>query len=285
MLLITAIQAGCFTLIKTGLDFAPPLLFGGMRAMIGGSALLAFAAVTRRPILPPRSTWVGVVLLALVATTMTFGAMFLSPGRTEAGIASALGNLQPFFTLMLAWWLFSEPLSAGKAAAVILGVTGVTLISYPTLSTSSALGISGAALALAVSFGSATGNVLVKRMNPRGQLLAITGWQLAIGGLVLVFLSVLAGEETAVEASLAFLSLLLFLGLIGTALITALWFGFVQEGQMGRLATFFYLVPVFGLALAVLVFDEPVGVITLGGAFLVLLAVAVMAFEPSSSST
>ena len=285
MLLIAGIQAGCFTLIKTGLDFAPPLLFGGLRATIGGSALLAFAAVTHRPILPTRSTWFEVVLLALVATTITFGAMFLSPGRTEAGIASSLGNLQPFITLVLAYWLFSEPLSAGKAAAVILGVTGVTLISYPTLSNSNALGISGAALALAVSFGSSAGNALVKRMKPGDLLLAITGWQLTIGGLALIVLAVVAGEEPTVEWSVEFLGLLVFLALIGTALITALWYQFVQEEQMGRLATFFYLVPVFGLAIAVLVFDEAVGEITLGGAFIVLLAVAVMAHEPSARGT
>ena len=285
MLLIAAIQAACFTLIKTGLEFAPPLLFGGLRALIGGSALLAFAAFRRKPLLPTSSTWVGVLFLALVATAITFGAMFLSPGRTEAGVASALGNLQPFLTLLLAYWLFSEPLSVGKATAVILGVTGVTLISYPTLSTSSALGISGAALALAVSFGSSAGNAVVKQMKPGELLLAITGWQLAIGGLVLIVLSGLVGENLAVEANLEFLGLLLFLALIGTALITALWFEFVQEGQMGRLATFFYLVPVFGLAIAVLVFDEAVSGIMLGGALMVLLAVAVMALEWSSPSS
>ena len=282
MLLIAVIQAACFTLIKSGLEFAPPLLFGGLRAVIGGSALLAFAVLTRKPLLPTPSTWVGVLFLSLVATTITFAAMFLSPGRTEAGIASALGNLQPFITLLLAYWLFSEPLSLAKAAAVILGVTGVTLISYPSLSNSDALGISGAALALGVSFGSSAGNVLVKQMKPGELLLAITGWQLAVGGVVLIVLSVLAGEEIAVEASIEFLGLLMFLALIGTAFITALWFKFVQEGQMGRLATFFYLVPVFGLAAAVVVFDEAVSGITLAGAFIVLLAVVIMVLEPSS---
>ena len=285
MVLITAIQAVCFTLIKTGLEFAPPLLFGGLRALIGGSALLALVALRGRPLLPARSSWAGVLLLAVVATTITFAAMFLSPGRTEAGIASALGNLQPFLTLLLAVWLFSEPLSIAKAAAVALGVTGVTLISFPALSTSGALGISGAALALGVSIGSTAGNVLVKRMRLGDLLLAVTGWQLAIGGLLLILLSGLVDEPVKLTLGLEFLGILLFLALAGTALITALWFGFVQEGEMGRLATFFYLVPVFGLAIAVVVFDEAVGALTIGGAFLILLAVGVMAFQASSADS
>ena len=279
MILITAIQAACFTLIKAGLDFAPPLLFGGMRALIGGSALLTLVAIRRGPLVLPRSTWVSVLLLSVVATTITFGAMFLSPGRTEAGIASALGNLQPFFTLLLAFWLFSEPLSAYKAAAVILGLAGVTLISYPALSDSSALGLSGAVFAMAVSLGASTANVMVKRMRLGDLLLTVTGWQLAIGGFFLILLSGLANEGMTFTTSIEFVGLLLFLALAGTALVIALWFAFVQEGEMGRLATFFYLVPVFGLAIAVVVFGEPVTGFTLGGVLVILLAVGLMAFE------
>lgn len=33
MVLITAILAACFTSIKAGLDFAPPLLFGALREL------------------------------------------------------------------------------------------------------------------------------------------------------------------------------------------------------------------------------------------------------------
>jgi len=40
MLAFTAIYAVCFTAIKAGLADAPPLLFGGLRALIGGLILL-----------------------------------------------------------------------------------------------------------------------------------------------------------------------------------------------------------------------------------------------------
>lgn len=285
MVLITAIQALCFSLIKTGLDFAPPLLFGGVRAMIGGGALLGLVVVKRRTLVPPKSAWAGTLVLSVVATTIAFGAMFLSPGRTDAGIASAVGNLQPFITLMLASLWLNEALTAGKAAAVTLGLTGVTLISYPALADSGALGISGVSLALAVSFGSSVGNVFVKRMRLGDLLLTVAGWQLVIGGLLLVLLSAFVEDGPALKLNIEFLALLLFLALVGTAFVTALWYAFVQEGEVGRLSTFFFLVPVFGLAIAAFIFDENVGALTLGGVFAILLAVGVMVFEMGSQDS
>ena len=279
MLLVTAILAACFTLIKTGLDYAPPLLFGGLRAVIGGGALLGVAAVVPGPLLPPKRTWPGVLALSVVATMVTFAAMFLSPGRTEAGIASAAGNLQPFITLLLAALFLGEALTAAKSTAMLLGLAGIALISYPALVGPGALGISGVALALTVSIASSIGNVLVKRMQLGPSLLAVTGSQLVIGGLLLLALSSVVEDVARLDPDPAFVALLLFLALGGTAFTTALWYALVQAGDVGRLATFFYLVPVFGLAIAVLAFGEDVSVLTLGGALALLLAVALIASQ------
>ena len=282
MVLITSIQATCFTLIKVGLDFSPPLLFAGLRAAIGGSALIGLAAAQRRTVFPPRRTWTVTLFLALVATSLTFAAMFLSPGRTQAGIASALGNLQPFLTLMLAHWLLHEDLGTGKAIATALGLLGVAMLTYPSLSGGGALGISGALLAFSVSGGATISNLTVKRLDVGESLLAITGWQLVLGGAVLLAVSPAVENAADVQVTLGFLALLLFLSLAGTAFVFAVWFAFIQEGEVGQLATFFFLVPVFGLAIATVVFGESVGYLTVAGVGVLLAAVAVMAVQKAS---
>lgn len=58
VLSLTVVYAFCYAAIKAGLSSAPPLLFAGLRAMIAGAALLALAAVVRRPLLP-RSAGLG----------------------------------------------------------------------------------------------------------------------------------------------------------------------------------------------------------------------------------
>lgn len=112
---ISLIYALCYTAIKFGLAYSPPLIFGGMRAFYGGLALLGLLMALRQPFFPDRQEWGAIVLVGLVSTTLNFAAMFLSPGFTGAGIASVLGNLQPLAALLLAAIFLGEPLTILKS--------------------------------------------------------------------------------------------------------------------------------------------------------------------------
>jgi O-acetylserine/cysteine efflux transporter len=270
MFLITLIYAACFTAIKAGLDYAPPFLFAGLRALIGGVALLGWALARREPVIPSQVSWKSLFALAFTATTVTFAAMFLSPGRMGAGIASVLGDLQALATVVLAAVFLGERLTRGKGLALALGLAGVTLIAYPALTGPDAFGISGPALALAVSISSAFSNVIVKRMQIRSSLLAVTAWQLILGSLPLLAASAWLEGGSAVTWTLTFAGLLLFLALAGTSFVTAAWYWLVQREDVGRLSIFFFLTPVFGLGIAALAFQEAFGLLEGAGVVLAL---------------
>jgi O-acetylserine/cysteine efflux transporter len=259
-LALTVIYAVCFTLIKAGLAYAPPLWFGGLRGLIGGGVLIAVAATRGEPPVPDLRSWPALLGLALTSTTITFGGMFLSPGRTGASIASVLGNAQPLFAVILAAVFLRERVTRGKAAALTLGLIGVTLISYPALASGAVFSVAGAALALAASGGSAAGSVLVKRMRPHS-LVATAGWQLLIGSLPLLAASTVVERGIQVNWNWVFMALLLSLALVGTSFATALWYWLLERTEVGRLTLFLFLTPVLGLGLAVVVFGERVGVL------------------------
>lgn len=102
-----------------------------------------------------------------MATTFIYGAMFLSPGLTGAGII--LGNLQPLLVIVLATVFLSERLTRYTTAARALGVAGASLSAPPALFGPDGYGLPGAVLALAASAGAAVGSVIIKRMGrPRG---------------------------------------------------------------------------------------------------------------------
>ncbi len=255
---LTAIYAVCFTVIKAGLAFAPPLLFGGLRALLGGVFLLGLSVALRQPVLPPQRNWGWIFALALTATTLAFGAMFLSPGHTGAGIASVLGNTQPLIVVVLAALFLGEPVTRRKGITLTFGLVGVTLISWQTLSGPDAHGISGAALALTASGGAALGSVLFKRMEISTGLLAITAWQLMLGSLPLLAASAIFERNAQVIWDPEFVVELLFLALVGTSFANAVWYWLIQRGAVSQLSLFLFMVPVFGLGLAGLVFGEQV---------------------------
>lgn len=276
---LTAIYAACFVLIKAGSRFAPDLAFAGMRTVIAGAALLALVVALRQPLLPPRGSWPWILALALTSTAGAYGAMFVSPGRAGAGIASVLGNLQPIFIVVLAALALGERMTRLSWLTSALGAAGAVLIAAPALAGGDAYGVSGPVLALAASFGFAAGSVLIKRLNPRSGLLALTGWQLLIGSLPLLAASVVYERDAAIVWNARFLAALLFLALVGTSLATAVWYWLVQREELGRLTVFLYLVPVFGLALSLAVYGERIGVAEGAGVALVLGGVGVAMVE------
>jgi len=291
MLTISLIYALCFVAIKSGLQFAPPLLFAALRTSLGGLFLLVILRAQGISVRPSRSLWPWIGALALVATTFTYGAMFLSPGRTGAGIASILGNLQPLMVIVLATVFLSERLTRYTTAALILGMGGATLSAAPALVGPDGYGLPGAVLALAASAGAAAGSVMIKRMGRpksmgrRGAVVTVSAWQLIVGSLPLFVLSALVERHTQVVWNGELVGLILLLAVLGTSLPTAIWYSLIQHHDVGRLSIFLFLVPVFGTAIAFLAFAEPLSLPAISGMILTISAVIAIAIERPRAMT
>jgi O-acetylserine/cysteine efflux transporter len=272
LLLITAV---CFVAIKAGLAHASPLLFAALRLLLGGAGLWLLLPLLGLPLLPPRRHWPWLIGLALSASAFAYGAMFVSPAFTGAGIASVLGNTQPLLLVGLGVWFLGERLSLVKVWALVLGLTGVTLIAAPALAAPRAFAWEGAVLALASALGLAVGSLLVKRLRPGPYLLTLSAWQLLLGSLPL-FAGSLLWQQGSLHLSPGFTFWLLFLALAGTAFVTAGWYWLIQEGDLGQLSNYLFLVPVFGLALAVLFLGERFTLLQGVGLALVLVGIGVV---------
>lgn len=284
---VILLAAVCYATVRIGLAYAPPLLFGGLRALLAGTALLSVALWARAPLLPSRSDVWSLVLLGVSATTVTYGAMFASPLRMDTGLASVLGNVQPLLVLVLAAMLLGERLTRGKTAALLTGLLGVGLILYPSFAVGGSAGGSstGGLLALGASAGAAVGSVLVKRIRVRPGIVALTGWQLIIGGAPLLALGALSSGAPRIQWTTTFVAVLVFLALFGTALPTTLWFWLLQDEDAGRLSMFLFLIPVLGLGLGVVAFGERIGLLQAAGVLLIVIGLAFVAREMRRART
>lgn len=180
---VILISSACYVLILHGLQAAPPLAFGGARTILGGISLLVVARFFGQPVFPAKALWKWIPWVALTATTLTFGSMFLSLGFAGAGLASILGNAQPLFIALIAFIFLGERLSRQQLAALGCGAIGITIIIFPSFSGQDNFLLTGALLALTTSLAAAIGTVLGRHLNLSGSLLAFSAWQLIIGGL------------------------------------------------------------------------------------------------------
>lgn len=278
MLVVVTPMAACYPAIKMGLEFAPPLWFGGLRTLVGGLTLLLVLVIRREPLWPEARLARWIMPLGLVATTFTFGAMFASPAYTGAGIATVLGNTQPLLIIVLAALFLSEEIGWSKGLALGLGLAGVALLALPGLREQTGHPFLGAMLALGASLSAAVATLTVKWLRPGNGLMALTGWQLVAGSIVLLGLSAVFEPQETVAWTGGFVGILLFLGLAGTALSTWLWFWLLQRAEAGQLSLYLFLVPVFGLLIAMGGFGERLSTLQGGGAALLFAAIAVTVF-------
>lgn len=128
---------------------------------------------------------VVVLPLGLIATTFTFGSMFLSPKFTSAAVASVLGNMQPLGVLVFAVLLLGETITRWKVCALLFGLSGVTLIAFQASSGEGSNEWLGAALAFGSSLSSGVASVIFKKLTPSKSLVALTGPQMVAGSLAL----------------------------------------------------------------------------------------------------
>lgn len=259
----------CFVFIQSSLPSPAPLLLAGLRAVIGGAALLVWAvlfrrfprarpseAVARRP-----ESWRAglpsarlVIVLALANATVAFGAMYLAAGQAEAAVASILTGGQPIVLMAAGWAFFGERTSVRSAAGLAIALAGVALLATTNSGVTSPQGV---ALALLAAAAPAGGTVLMRRLRSSVDLPVVTSVQFLLGGAILLGVSAILERWAAVRWSQATLFGLLVLGVLGTGVAYVVWFWLLAKVPLARLGAALLLVPVVGAAAGLLTGDRP----------------------------
>ena len=128
VVLLVLAWGSTFAAVKVGLDSAPPVLFGGLRSVLGGAVMVALAfARSGRPSL--RDSWLPYALLTLLNVVLFFTLQTLAILELPSGLAAVLIYLQPVLTGVLAAPLLGESLTARKIAGLLLGFAGIVVVS------------------------------------------------------------------------------------------------------------------------------------------------------------
>ncbi|MEU3277825.1 EamA family transporter [Streptomyces antibioticus] len=201
-------------------EFLPPdrpLFTGLMRALPAGLLLLALGRVL------PRGLWWGrAVLLGALNIGAFFPLLFLSAYRLPGGMAAVVGSVGPLFVVGLSALLLGQRPTARTLLAGVGAAFGVSLV---VLKAAGALDGLGVLAALGSTASMSAGVVLTKKWGrPEGVgPLALAGWQLTAGGLLIAPVAFLAeGAPPALDGRAA--AGYLYLALANTAVAYWLWF-------------------------------------------------------------
>lgn len=265
--LLVIFWSSSFSVVKIGLDYAPPLLFAGMRTMLGGIVITLFAYVWGGA--PNfRRDWRIFLLLAAFNVAFFIGFQTFAVLNLPSGTAAVLIYLQPILVGVLAWMILGESLTVMKIVGLLLGFAGIVAVSSGGL-TSGGITLSGVALGVVSALFWALGTVFFKKYEARVSTLWAVATPFLFGGAALMALGLATEPWGDVSWTGTYVAALLYSALVGTGFAWLLFFGLVRAGEASRVASYIFVVPLAAVVIGAFFLDEELGPSLLAGAALV----------------
>jgi O-acetylserine/cysteine efflux transporter len=264
--LLVLFWGSAFSVVKVGLGYSPPMIFAGLRTLMGGLAILLVAVVWGgSPHL--KRDWPIFLLLAAFNVVFFFGFQTLAILHLPSGTAAVLEYLQPILVGLLAWMILGESLSLAKIIGLALGFSGIVAVSSGSIFGN--ISPAGVAFGAGSAFSWALGTVFFKRYEARISTMWAVAIPFVIGGMVLTLFSFAIESWSEVSSTATLLASLSYVSLVEIALAWLIWFGLVRTGEASRVAVYVFLVPLVSIVIGAIFLNEQLTTSLLIGTFLI----------------
>ena len=264
-ILCTLLWGSAFPCIKIGYqlfglgtdDIAGKLVFAGIRFFAAGLITLLISRLQSGHFIHPNTyNMKGILLVSLFQTVLEYVFFYISLSHTTGVKGSIINASASFFVVILAHFFYkNDKLGLSKVVGCILGFIGIVLININGMNISdlnfNLLG-DGFMLFSALSF--AIGSLISKNVCQRADATIVTGYQLGIGGIVLILLGVVNGGSLK-SITLPGILLLTYMAFL-SAIAFTIWTILSKYNKISKIAIFNFLTPVFGALLSALFLGE-----------------------------
>ena len=250
-----AMWSSAFATARVIVAHAPPLASLSLRFLISGLLAVVIARALGQTWRLAPSQARAVILFGLCQNALYLGLNFVAMQWVEASLAAIIAASMPLIAATLSWLVFRERVPALGILGLVAGLLGVGLIMGTRLTAGAdPLGVAlciGGALALAVA------TLTVRGASAGGNLLMVVGLQMLVGSISLGLVSGLT-ETLVVTVTPAFLAAFAYQILVPGLAATLIWFALVGRIGSTRAATFHFLNPFFGVAIAAALLGETI---------------------------
>lgn len=266
--LVALIWGMGFVVAKGGMAHFPPILLMALRFAVTALALAWFLG-------PVGGNLPRLVLISVVGAAIQYALTFTGVKGLGAGLSALVVQLEVPFLVLLGALLLGERPGAVKWIGIMIAFVGVALIAAREQFTGSLLPV---VLVMGGAFFWALGQVLVRGLKGMTGL-SVTAWTAVLATPQLFLLSALfeTGQiEVIKTADLAAWSAALYLGLVMTTLGYFLWNSLILRNEVGKVAPFLLLLPVFSVIGGIVFLGEALTLSRLAGGAVVLTGVALI---------
>lgn len=239
------------------------------RGLVGGVFLLLFMILTGKSLkldIGKKKT------LLLCLTGVALGAnwllLFEAYNYTSVAVATLCYYMEPTILILLSPLLFKEKLTRKKLVCTAVSLIGMAMVSGVFDSNGNTslvgilLGLGAAALYAAV--------IILNKKNPVENAYGKTVVQLFVSAAVLFPYLLLSEDSLSINLDTTAIIMLLVVCIVHTGIAYAMHFGSVQKLPSQTMAVLSYIDPVLAVILAAVILREPMSVMEIVGAALIL---------------
>ncbi len=256
--------ASAYVPSKVGVLDSSPLWFLAVRFAIAGAIALLIARALGAPLPRTRREWLVLAVLGVLGNALYLGLTYEALRHLASGVAAIVASMNPLLLALVAPWALREPLSAGKIVGMLLGFGGVVAI-VALRAGSGTAAPADVALAFGGVVASVGSTIVFKKWCAGLDLRSVTGLQLLAAAIVVLPLAIFTEGAPHAHWTWQFVTSFVYVVLVMSVGASLLWFWLLTHGEASRVSAYYFLTPVFGLAIAAALLREPVGVHDLFG--------------------
>jgi drug/metabolite transporter (DMT)-like permease len=284
---IYLVWGSTYLAIRIAVETMPPLLSAGVRFGLAGLILLGLLAIRGGPdaVRVTRPQLLAAAIVGALLLLFGNGLVMVAERDVPSGLAALIVGSVPLLVVVLRL-VHGERVRAITLGGVAMGFVGLAVLVLPEASGSVLL--AGLLLLVGADLSWAIGTYYSRRLQMPRDPLVSTGYQMMVGGLLLLGAGLLTGELNGLEprsfstASLLAMAYLLVFGSLG-AFTSYTWL--LQHAPVSRVSTYAYVNPVVAVLLGALVLNEEVTPTLIVGALIVITAVAFIVRTDTASPT
>jgi len=263
------------TFSKVAVTEFPPILLMTFRFALTACLLVWFVPI-------PRNLLRQIFWIALVSAAIQYGLTFYGLKLLDASTAALVMQLEVPFLVLMGAVVLKEPVGWARVTGIIMAFIGVLVIAGEPRLEDNHWGI---LLSASGAFTWAVGQIMIRRLGSVGGFMLIA-W-VAVFATPQLFVASLIVEGNPIPAIMAaswkVWVVILYLGIIMTAVGYGIWYNLIGRLPVNRVGPFLLLLPVVAVAGSVTLLDETLTWWLAGGGVAILSGVGLIVFEDSRS--
>lgn len=231
------------------------ILFAGIRFTIAGILVILAGSVMQGKFLKPSKNAVSKVFkLCMFQTVLQYIFFYIGLAHITGVKGSIVNAVNVFFTILVSCLLFRlEKLDKQKMIGCIIGFAGVIIVNLGGQFDMS-FTMLGDGFLMISAFAYALSSVLIKIYGKDENPVMLSGYQFAVGGLIMILAGMIMGG-TLSAVTLKGLLLLLYMAFISAGAYT-LWSLLLKHNPVSKVAVFGFFTPIFGVILSAVILGE-----------------------------